>query len=80
MKIYTVNIDIFMCIHFRDFDKMGIFARIYIRDKVLFALCAMIKEILAGYILFSRILKKRELRGNMYNAKISTFTVCPKKT
>ena len=26
--------------------------------------------------IFSGIFKKRELRGNMYSAKISTFTVC----
>ena len=25
---YTVNTDIFRCIHFRDFDQMGIFARV----------------------------------------------------
>ena len=33
-----------------------------------------LKVIFTPYI-FSRIFKKRELRENMYNAKISTFTV-----
>ena len=30
-KIHTVNVDIFMCMNFHEFAKIGNFARIYIR-------------------------------------------------
>ena len=30
-QYYTVNVDIFACIHFRTFPKIGNFARIYFR-------------------------------------------------
>ena len=37
--LYTVNVDIFACINFRGFDKMGNFARIKIR--VFSILCSL---------------------------------------
>ena len=61
----TVNVDIFMCINFRGFDKMGSFK--------IFALCGMINVIFTVHI-FSCISEKRDLRANMYSSKISTFT------
>ena len=73
--VLIVNGDIFACIHFRGSTKMGNFALIDI--------CILRINGSVGYheffffmvYIFSRIFKKLELCENMFNAKISTFTV-----
>ena len=50
--------------------KMGNFACIEIR--IFFR---VIRKVIFERYVFSQIFKKRELRKNMYSAKISTFTV-----
>ena len=74
--MYTVNVDIFACIDFRGFMKMGNFVCIKIRVLCIIGSLGYIKVIFHVYII-SRIFKKRELSRNMYSAKISTFTVVP---
>ena len=71
---YTVNVDIFACINFHGFMKMGSFAFIKICVLIIIGSLSYYKSIFEAYI-FSWIFKKRELSENMYNAKISTFTV-----
>ena len=69
-----MNVDIFACINFRVFMKMGNFACIKICVLSIFDSLGYYKSYFQVYII-SRIFKIRELRENMYNAKISTFTV-----
>ena len=69
-----MNVDIFACINFRGFVKMGNFLCIKFAFSVHQALKAIINVIFTVYI-FSRLFNRRELRENMYSAKISTFTV-----
>ena len=68
-----MNIDIFACINFRGFMEIGNFACIKIR--VLCIIGSLDYKVIFEVYIFSRIYKKRELRENMYTAKISTFTV-----
>ena len=71
----TLNIDIFVCIHFRGFMKMGNFAWIKIRSLRKTPSIGYHKRKFRSVYIFSRISKKRELRENIYSVKISTFTV-----
>ena len=71
-----MNVDIFACIHFRGFMKMGNFACIKIHVLCITGSLGKIKVIFEVYI-FSRIFKKCKLHENMVCAKISTFTVFP---
>ena len=77
MSIYTctVNVDIFACINLRGFMKMGYFACIRIRVLRIISSLGYYKNNFRGLHIFADIKKKRELRENMYNAQISTFTV-----
>ena len=56
--------------------KLGNFACIKIRILCIIGSIGYYNVIFEAYI-FSRIFKKRELRENMYSAKICTFTVLP---
>ena len=56
---YTVNVDIFACINFRAFLKIGNFAQINIRVFFFLPLCCIIKNIFTMYI-FSRRFDKRK--------------------
>ena len=69
-----MNVDIFACINFRGFKKMGNIARIKIR---VLSITGSIDyhNVVFTVLIFSRIFKKRELRENIYSVKISTFTV-----
>ena len=71
---YTVNVDIFTCINFHVFIKMGNFSCIKIRVLSIFDSLGCYKSYFRG-VHISRIFKIRELCENMYTAKISTFTV-----
>ena len=67
-----MNVDIFVCIHFCGFLKMGKLACI---KNCVFTITASLGFYKSYSHIFLRIFKKRELCENMYNAKISTFTV-----
>ena len=69
-----MNVDIFACINFWGFVKMDNSLCIKFAFSVHQALKAIINVIFTVYI-FSRLFNRRELRENMYSAKISTFTV-----
>ena len=71
----TVNLYVFACIHFREFAKNGNFAWIYIRIFYIIVSIWPYKSVFFTMYKCSRIFEKRELRENMYDAKISTFTV-----
>ena len=69
-----MNVDIFACINFRGFAKMGNFACIKISVLSATGSIGYSKSNFRGAHIFVHILEM-ELRENMYSAKISTFTV-----
>ena len=69
-----MNVDIFACINFRGFMKMGNFACIKIRVLCVIGSLGYYNSNFRGVHIFADI-KKREFRENMYSAKISTSTV-----
>ena len=68
-----LNVDIFACIKYCKFAQ--IFAWIYIRVFDIIAPRYCIIKVIFTVFIFSRIFGKRGKCENIYNAKISTFTV-----
>ena len=66
-----MNVDIFECINFCAFPKIGNFAQFIFAFLILLPVCDIIKVIFTIYI-FSRTFHKRE---NMFSTKICKFTV-----
>ena len=73
-NINTVNADIFAWIHFRGFTKIGFLACIKIRVLSINGSLGYHLSNVHG-VHMSQIFKKRELRKNIYSAKISTLKV-----
>ena len=66
-----MNVDIFP---YKNLRKLAISRGLKFAFLILLPLCGIIKLIFKLYIL-SQIFEKRKNRVNMYNAKISTFTL-----
>ena len=65
-----MNVDIFACIHFREYEKIGNFAKINIRVSIIIMLYVSI------YKLFFRCIYFRGFLENANKAKICTARKC----